>query len=103
MIRQGDVLLVPVKEIPKDAKKRKAEGGRLILARGEATGHHHSFAASSGVQLLEAPDGTLYVDVPEGGAPLEHQEHSTLRVVGPHRVVIQGEYDDAEEWRRVAD
>lgn len=102
MVRQGDVLLVPVKKIPKGAKKRKAEHGRLILARGEATGHHHSFAAGSGVQLLEAPDGTLFVDAPKSGAPLEHQEHSTLVVRGPHRIVIQREYSP-ETIRNVAD
>ena len=41
MFRQGDVLVVPVDEIPTGLKKVPREQGRLVLAHGEATGHAH--------------------------------------------------------------
>lgn len=102
-VRQGDVMLVPEPEVPDGAKGVPLEQGRVILAHGEATGHHHSFAGDGGVHLLEAPDGERYlaVDRPAG---LEHQEHDTIPVEpGTYRVIRQREYDDAEEFRRVAD
>jgi hypothetical protein len=43
VIRQGDVCLVRVREIPKDAIEQPQKGKKLILALGEATGHHHRF------------------------------------------------------------
>ena len=100
MYRQGDVLLVPVPE-RSDAMVRKVHG-RVILAHGEATGHHHSFATDSGVALLDAGDET-FLRVPREAA-LEHQEHATVQVApGYYRVVRQREYDDSAEWRQVAD
>jgi hypothetical protein len=39
LIRQGDVLLVPVDQSPE--YKRRLRSGRLVLAEGEATGHAH--------------------------------------------------------------
>lgn len=44
-VRQGDVYLKPADMPAGKGKKIKAERGRLILARGEATGHHHSVSA----------------------------------------------------------
>ena len=43
VIRQGDVCLVRVKAIPKDAVEQPITGNKVILALGEATGHHHRF------------------------------------------------------------
>ena len=39
LIRQGDLLLVPVEGLDPDA--RRFRSGRLVLAEGEATGHAH--------------------------------------------------------------
>jgi len=102
--RQGDVLLVPVAEIPKSARSVSSKHSRLILAEGEATGHHHSILASDGVDLMGAPSQSeLYLLVAEGDALLEHQEHATITVKkGTYRVIIQREYDPASE-RRVTD
>lgn len=102
-VRQGDVLIVPVDEIPDGAVVVPPEQGRVILARGEATGHHHSFAAGAGTTLLESPTGERFVRV-EVEDGLEHQEHDTIPVLpGTGRVIRQREYDDSEEFRRVAD
>lgn len=102
MLRQGDVLLVPVDGVPADGKKVKRQGGRVILAAGEVTGHHHAIR-DAGVALLDVGE-RRFVTVPETGAELKHEEHSTIQVApGTYEVIIQREYDDAEEWRRVAD
>ena len=102
--RQGDVLLVPVSEIPESARSVSRKRSRLILAEGEATGHHHSILVSDGVNLMEVPSQSeLYLLVAEGDTLLEHQEHATIIVKkGTYRVIIQREYDPAGE-RRVAD
>lgn len=43
IIRQGDVLLVPVKALPNDCKPMQPENGRrFVLAHGEVTGHAHA-------------------------------------------------------------
>ena len=39
LIRQGDLLLVPVAGLPEGADRVRS--GRLVLAEGEATGHAH--------------------------------------------------------------
>lgn len=43
--RQGDCPIVEVKDWQKGTIVAKPENGRLIIARGEATGHHHSVEA----------------------------------------------------------
>lgn len=41
MYRHGDVLILPVAEIPAGAEPEKREKGDIILAHGEVTGHAH--------------------------------------------------------------
>ena len=92
-IRQGDVLIVPCKSIPATASIALPEAGRLIVARGEATGHHHSFPWMRGATLFRddgaGSGGAQYVKV-EQETPLEHQEHTALVVApGVYEVRIQ--------------
>jgi len=102
MYRQGDVLIVPVKKAPSHAVAQKAENGRVILARGEVTGHHHSFEDDGNVALLEAAPGELYLKV-DALSMLTHQEHGSIAVTpGVGRVIIQRQYTPAE-IRNVAD
>ena len=102
--RQGDILIVPVSEIPATAKRAKSKHRRLILAEGEVTNHHHSIADRPTVDLLEVPSqDELFLLVKEGNALLEHQEHATITIPpGSYRIVRQREYDPAGE-RRVQD
>ena len=83
--RQGDVLLIAVGQIRRLDQNQPAGGaiaspedGRLVLAHGEATGHHHSFGARAGITLFR--DDTLgpYLVEVTGPAALEHQEHASL-------------------------
>ena len=96
MVRQGDVLLVPVARVP-EGRAVLAEEGRLILARGEKTGHHHS-VASRDAALVEAAEGIfLRIMAP---TPLEHPEHAPVRLEpGAFRVVTQREYSPQEILR----
>jgi hypothetical protein len=105
VIRQGDVLLVRVKAIPKGAIEQPQKGQKLILALGEATGHHHRFeflARDYNVKLYVADGGARYIDVAK---PVEllHEEHAPARVpAGLWLIPQQVEYSPAE-LRRVQD
>ena len=106
MLRQGDILLIPIKELPPVLKEAEAEAGRLILARGEATGHHHSVALSDRVAMFRE-DGSgsgLFLSVTDAPTALEHQEHRALTIApGAYEVRRQREWSDADEPITVAD
>ncbi len=91
IIRQGDVLVIPCKAIPAGLPHVDAENGRLILARGEATGHHHSIALNPRIAMFrdDASGGRLYLKADEP-VSLEHQEHTALAISpGAYEVRIQ--------------
>jgi hypothetical protein len=98
--RQGDVLIEQVVRIPKDAVRQKPKG-RIILAHGEATGHHHSVDMDA-ADWWKQPDGAQFLQVEEAAA-VEHQEHSRIDLPpGNYRVRRQREYSP-EAIRNVAD
>jgi hypothetical protein len=106
VIRQGDVLLFKVEKLPKGAVRQRVGGDRVILALGEATGHHHSIAKKK-ARLFTAPtaDGVqaTIVEVATALAELEHQEHDPIPLArGFYEVRLQREYHP-QEIRRVAD
>lgn len=102
MLRQGDVLLIETEDVPVGAHEVPPEGGRVVLARGEATGHHHSIRAGTGATLWDLNGSRLLTVVSE--AALTHQEHATVEVPpGTYRVVRQREYAGDGEVRRVID
>ena len=99
-IRQGDILFIKVEEAPEDAKPIKRVEGRLIVAEGEATGHHHAIATPD-VEMLER-DNIRWLVSPEEFV-LEHDEHDKVRFdPGVWQVVYQREYDPRQN-RRVLD
>lgn len=90
--RQGDVLLVATKPTTEKKKVLKAEDGKLILARGEATGHHHSVAEQDGV-LYENEHGLTELEIQAAVAPFVHPEHKEIELPRrTYRVVRQREY-----------
>ena len=93
LLRQGDVLLVPVERIPEDASVVELSS-RIVLAEGEVTGHAHAVLGER-VELVETDDGTLYVEVVgEEPAKLVHEEHDTLLLApGSFEVRRQREYE----------
>jgi hypothetical protein len=107
LLRQGDVLLVPIERIPNGAVPSTSRRSPLVLAEGEATGHAHVLRGQS-VRLLRhrspsiAPD-KQYLLVEHEPAMLMHEEHDSIRVPpGAYRVVRQREYEP-RSWREVAD
>lgn len=103
LVRQGDVLIFPAPKSVKAGKELPREDGLVILAKGEATGHHHSFS-EEGVTLYEteALDDQLLV-IEADGAILRHQEHAPIEIPkGRYIRRIQREYTP-QAIRNVAD
>jgi hypothetical protein len=100
MKRQGDLLIIKVKEIPRDAVKKN----NLILAEGEATGHLHELNLGE----VYEKDGVLYFRAPEDKiTTLNHPEHKAVSFEpGTYKVVRQREYAPRswkKDWRHVSD
>lgn len=76
---QGDILIQQIAELPRGATPVHPENGRLVVAHGEATGHHHSFGADGAITLFrdDGAGSALFAEVLTP-ASLEHQEHSTI-------------------------
>ena len=125
--QQGDVLLVAVtKRVESDIKtecrieKGGDKEGKVILALGEATGHHHRFELNkldSGVSVSTLHeryggygggrykrDASYYL-IEGGSATLYHEEHNPLTVPpGLYRRTIIREYDHiSDTFREVLD
>lgn len=96
--QQGDVLIKPVRAIPKGAARVSGN----VLAEGEATGHKHA-ATAEDVRLFIF-DGTLYMRAPRG-TQIVHEEHATQDIPpGNYVIGTVREYDHfAEETRYVVD
>jgi hypothetical protein len=92
MIRQGDLLLIPVPGIPPGLARRE---GRLILATGEATGHAHVIDDPAAVLWGDELDArflevTATVDLVHTSNPADHD---TLTIpAGFYQVRRQREY-----------
>lgn len=104
MIRQGDVLLVPVAGTPAGARPIARVAGRLILAEGEATGHAHA-VSDPGAELLDGDLEARFLRVlEEGGVTLGHEDHAPVRVPpGDYEVRLQREYKPRAVPERVRD
>lgn len=109
-VRQGDVLLVAVPDLPTGARQRRRRG-RLVLATGETTGHAHAIAEPDTEEFVAG--GERYVLV-RSRAQLIHEEHDPIAVpAGTYRVVIQREFaperastgpqPGGDSWRTVGD
>lgn len=102
-IRQGDVYVIPVEDIPEDAIALERDAGRVVLAYGEVTGHAHAIAAE-GATLLRTTEGERFLRIVGAPAPLIHEEHATLEVApGTYRIVTQREWTDDQAARPVLD
>lgn len=101
--RQGDVLLLAVDDIPADVVPVPREGGQVVLAHGEATGHRHVLLADR-VELLATPDDLRFLEI-VGRAELVHEEHDPIPVpAGRYQVIRQREFTpDLAGYRSIAD
>ncbi len=105
LLRQGDVLVIRVDEaIPAQAQAVARDGGRVVLAYGEVTGHAHAILERD-VELFQVADQVdRWLRVGERGAVLAHEEHGPITLApGVYRVRRQREFTDEDEPRYVAD
>lgn len=97
MIRQGDVLLVPIRQPARPVRAVGDDGQPLAGVRiaGERTGHAHELPA----RVYDA--GTRRVIMLERPAVLTHQEHAHITVpAGWWEVVVQREWVPRAVGRR---
>lgn len=100
MYRQGDVLIIPVRHIPKTGVEVTGKEP-IILALGESTGHCHQIKNRAAVDLIE--DGMRRFLRVHETALLDHEEHATIPIPpGEYEVIIQQEYTP-QGLRNVAD
>ena len=94
--RQGDVLLVEIDQPVRTGKPINSEDGRIILARGELSGHAHAIKEGDGnAELFEGAGDRRYLFLTEIGR-LEHEEHGPIVLeAGWYEVRRQREYDPA--------
>jgi len=106
IIRQGDVMLREISELPKNAKEVFPENGKFILALGESTGHHHRFEQTENVRCFVSNDNNVErrFFVIENKSPLKHEEHSPLEADAPiYEQIYQYETSDDDEPVPVVD
>jgi hypothetical protein len=92
--RQGDVLVIEVRDVPQDTTEVPRENGRIILAHGEVTGHSHAIASPDAVLLSFGGERGMerYLRALRP-VELRHEEHAKIDLpAGNYRVVIQREY-----------
>jgi len=101
--RQGDVFLESIAVLPSGLTPVPRVAGRLILAEGEATGHHHAIAEREAELLVDDKAQQVYLRIMAASAHLVHEEHGTITVEpGTYKVTRQREYSP-ETLRNVRD
>jgi len=109
LYRQGDVLISQVAQLPEAAHPIE-KGGKIVLAWGEVTGHHHRIENDGDV--AEAQEFTMkdaagavqrFLKVFGLGATVKHEEHAAIALPpGIYEITQQREYAP-EAIRNVAD
>lgn len=102
MVRQGDILCLPLEKLPEGLKVLKAKE-KIILAEGEVTGHFHSIIMDpEKINPFMGGEGKMFLEVFKD-VELTHNEHATLVLVpGFYEVRRQLEFFH-EEARMVKD
>src|SRR5580700_5667217 len=96
MFRQGDVLIIPVKSIPKTATAVERDGD-VVLAYGEVTGHAHAIKSDRAALFADLKLAAIFMRVTDDPVALEHEEHGTVTIPpGDYEVVRQKEYSPQE-------
>ena len=108
MYRQGDVLIIPVGEMPPGLAPVKRDAhDRIVLAEGEVTGHAHAIAAPD-AELFSDPAATVaaadrYLRL-RSTTTVDHEEHGQITLPpGDYVVRRQREWTDQDEPRTVLD
>ena len=97
-------MIVPIAQLPAGVSALAPEGGRVVLAHGEATGHSHAINDPNARLFHDPKLRAIFLRVC-GRAPvtLEHQEHDTIHIPpGDYQIIRQREYSP-DAIRNVAD
>lgn len=104
--QQGDVVMIPVASIPKEAKDLNTN----VLQEGEHTGHAHrleveDLAVIDWPKVFQMPTSLQKYFEVKAPTNLNHEEHNTINLPpGLYEVRIVREYDHfKEEARQVVD
>lgn len=103
-LRQGDILfkeVTNVRDQVMDNVRITEPGKELVIAEGEATGHHHILMTEAGSEII----GNKSLFQVKGKAKLVHPEHGTLEFSsGTYMVISEREFDYInEEIKKVQD
>jgi len=103
MFRQGDVLIIPIKSLPKFVTPVLRDQGLVVLAYGEVTGHAHKIRSEKAALFRDPKLMAIFMTVTDVPVALDHEEHHTITIPpGNYRIVRQREYSP-EAIRNVAD
>ncbi len=111
---QGDVYLRRITELPANVAPVAPVNGRVVVALGETSGHHHSLAGPHVAMFRDDGGGSggmfyLRVDAPTalehltGGNTPTHEHDAILVAPGLYALPPQQQWTDADEPIRVAD
>ncbi|OGT54434.1 MAG: hypothetical protein A3E01_02990 [Gammaproteobacteria bacterium RIFCSPHIGHO2_12_FULL_63_22] len=102
MYRQGDVLIVPAKAIPKGVEPISRDKGRVVLAYGEVTGHAHAIKSEKAALFRDPKLAAVFMHVNGGETHQMPRYRQTDNIIGRDddgepifETVIDG-YDDVE-------
>lgn len=103
MIRQGDILFIPMRDETLNTQGAKVRDNGII-AEGEATGHHHRVAIADmpNAELLELGwQRDLYLRVTGDSISIVHEEHHTVTLPkGDYKVHQAREFDYLGQFSR---
>lgn len=100
--RQGDVFVERCADEIDGCTRLEPEGGRVILAHGEATGHAHALSVDAAALYEHPKTKERFLRVVRETSLL-HEEHAPIKLKpGTYRVRRQREYSPTE-IRNVAD
>jgi hypothetical protein len=84
--RQGDILIEHVDQLPADAKPQ-TRVRRLVVAQGEATGHHHVLLPKTeDMEWWQNDAGDIYTRSAEAGRL--HEEHEIIEILTDAAFVV---------------
>lgn len=102
MYRQGDVLIVEVTDSIQGKEVQRIDG-EIVLAYGEATGHHHHIPKVFKGATLYAVNENLRMLKVEEKVELKHEEHGVIKLPPATYQIIQQRENTALGWRTVVD
>ena len=101
-LRQGDVMLIPIKSLPDGVKKAADKGPRVVCQYGEVTGHAHAVKSDDCNAFTDQPDMTVVDALATGArafleicykAEMTHEEHAAIKLeAGVYEVKRQRQY-----------